>query len=146
MNTTRHAIFFPATLLFFVMLCLLLVVAPAWSIAEGDSIPLFAELAPWYENLPPEKQAKAFAILKEGETRILKQRASLHQKITQLRSLRYVKGSSPLALPKLGQELQENRKALEEEIRRLQERLAAEVGSAPTLSARGHSQAEVPAD
>ncbi|MEG2172209.1 MAG: periplasmic heavy metal sensor [Desulfovibrionaceae bacterium] len=84
---------------------------------------------PWEGTLSPEQREKAEQILAEARPRLAQVRQTMREKRQELRALSYNNKSDPEDLARLGRQLQKQRDTLREELRALEKRLSAEIGS-----------------
>lgn len=82
----------------------------------------------WLVSLPPYQREKARKILKEEQPGLHALRGAIRDKKSQLATLSFGRDTRPEALPKLGQELQQLRKALSDGLKKVGDRLKYEAG------------------
>ncbi len=101
------------------MLCLLLL---------GLSHTASAQNSRWSSELSPEQQAQAEAILQEAAPHIKALRQELVNKIQELKNFSYNQEQDQQSLATLGHELHEQRQALRQALKDLDEKLIQELG------------------
>ncbi len=88
----------------------------------------------WSQDLTPEQRQQAKEIMKAAHPRIKELRKDVKVKIRALEEFCFAKAGDDQTLAKLGQELQESRDALRNELMALDKKLMQEVG----VSIRGY--------
>ncbi|MDD2966384.1 MAG: periplasmic heavy metal sensor [Desulfovibrionaceae bacterium] len=97
-------------------------------------------LKQWLAQLSPEQRQQATLILQDASPVIRDIKHQMDQKMHQLEALTFCRETDPQALPALGQELQELRSRLKEEISTVNRRLQKTVGHPlPEPRGRGYS-------
>ncbi|MBQ7617612.1 MAG: hypothetical protein IJS50_01930 [Desulfovibrio sp.] len=102
-------------------------------LAPKPGLRLFSHLNPWLASLEPIRRKQVLDLFLAHEPKLLELQQKIHQKVAELRSLRYAINSSPNALPKLGRELLKLREDFRQEIHQLSLKLKAELGYCPKL-------------
>ncbi len=95
----------------------------------GLSHPALAKDYRWSEDLSAEQMQRAQEILREAAPKIKVLRKALQEKIQELKNFTYTNGQDPQTLAILGQELQERRQNLRQELKNLDEKLFEELGA-----------------
>ncbi len=101
--------------------------------------------ARWSQDLSAEQHAKAKEIIKQVHPRIKELRKEVRAKIDQLEEFCFSKVEDEQTLARLGQELQQAREALRNELKSLDNRLIQEVGVS-MRAYRGRSSAHLGKD
>lgn len=82
----------------------------------------------WLATLPPMQRALTRRILRDAHPAMQSLRMAIREKKAQLASLSFDHDTKPEALPRLGQELQQLRRSLKQELQKLGDRLQREAG------------------
>ncbi len=91
----------------------------------------------WSAHLTPEQEKKAWIILEKYKPKIQTLRQGLRDKMNQLKEFQYSSPNDHEALALLGQELQKEREALRQELKKLDAELMQKVGGS-LHGYRGH--------